>query len=238
MIEVGLTLEFRRATLHFACAKAERTERENANLEQPIFAGGEDMDERKASHLAAAFILRTGRPVGILKLMKLMYLADREAMQRFVFPITFDGIYAMQQGMMLSRTYDLMIRKLGTKTNGEWDQLIAPPRPYQSVDVRPKVREDDLDSLSRNDLEVIEHVWGTYGQMSQDELVHDVHHHLDEWIAHWNDESRKSSAVPVSYAILCETLGELSKDDALEAAEEITYFQRVSEKRDDMREMA
>ena len=183
--------------------------------------------------MAASFILRNGRPMGVLKLMKLMYLADRESMQRFVFPITFDGLYAMQQGMMLSRTFDLMKRKSGVQTNGDWDRFIGPPVSYRGVDVRPKGRNEELDSLSRNDLEVIEHVWLNYGRKTKDELIHEVHHRLEEWTEHWEDERRKRSAVPVTYAKLCETLG-MSKDDASEAADEIAYFQSVNESNNEM----
>ena len=195
------------------------------------------MDERKASHVAAAFVLRNRRPMGVLKLMKLMYLADREAMRRFVFPITFDGIYALRNGMALSRTYDLMIGKLGTPTNGEWARFMG-PQSYQGVAVRSNVGKDDLDSLSPNDLEVIEHIWDKYGQLSRDEIVHEVHHQLKEWTEHWDDAKRKRSAVPVSYAKLCETLRGMSEDEASEAAEEIAYFQHVGEMAGDMREMA
>ena len=196
------------------------------------------MDEAKTSQLAAAFILRNGRPIGVLRLMKLMYLADREAMRRFVFPITFDGIYAMQQGMMLSKTFDLMKREPGTTTNGEWDRLISPPQASRGLNVRQHVTEGDLDSLSRNDLEVIDQVWRQYGGMNIDELVHEVHHGLEEWTEHWQVEHRKTSAVPVPYESLCETLRGMSKEDACDAAREIAYFRRIAEQGEDLRELA
>ena len=69
------------------------------------------MRERLAAQVAAALILRAGRAVGALRLMKLMYLVEREAMKRHVRPIVFDDIFAMPNGMALSRTYDLMIQE-------------------------------------------------------------------------------------------------------------------------------
>ena len=186
------------------------------------------MRERQAAQMAAAFILRAGRAVGVVRLMKLVYLAEREAMKRSVFPIAFDDIYAMREGMALSRTFDLMTRKSGTTTNGEWNQHIAPPS-SQGISVRRGVTEKSLDGLSRNDIEVIDWVWGNYGEKSRDELVHEVHHRLDEWVEHWENWTRKSSAVKIPYATLYETVVGMSASDAADVAEEITYFQAMGD---------
>ncbi|MCY4214238.1 MAG: Panacea domain-containing protein [Gammaproteobacteria bacterium] len=186
------------------------------------------MRELQAAQVAAAFILRAGRPVGILKLTKLMYLAEREAVQRFVYPIVCDDIYAMQRGMALSRTFDLMKQKVGTRTNGEWARYIE-ARPHQGIGVRRGVTEDSLDGLSADDIDVIDSVWRTYGGKSNDELIHEVHHGLEEWTAHWHDENRRSSAVPVSYESLFQLLCDMPEDQASEMAAEVAYFQSLAD---------
>ena len=186
------------------------------------------MRERQAAQLAAAFILRAGRPLGALKLMKLMYLAEREAMSRFVFPIVFDDIFALQRGMALSRTFKLLQREPGTPTNGEWDLFIGPTS-HRGIPVRHPTNHDSLDSLSRNDIEVIDYVWGTYGKRSQDALIHEVHHALPEWVDSWEDPSRKSSAVPMSYERLFQTLRGMNAADAVDAAAEVAYFKAMGQ---------
>lgn len=186
------------------------------------------MRELQAAQVAAAFILRAGRPVGALKLTKLMYLAEREAIQRFVYPIVCDDIYAMQRGMALSRTFDLMKRKPGTQTNGEWARLIGAPS-RQGLGVRRGVTEDSLDGLSANDIDVIDNVWRTHGEKNNDELVHEVHHGLEEWTTHWYDENRRSSAVPVPYESLFRLLRGLPEDQAAEVAAEVTYIQSLAD---------
>lgn len=186
------------------------------------------MRERQAAQLAAALILRAGRAVGVRKLMKLMYLAETEAMKRSGFPIAFDDIYAMRQGMVLSRTLDLMKHKAGTVTNGEWNRHIARPS-YRGVDVQRGITEASLDGLSSNDIEVIDSVWNAHGSKNVDELVHVVHHGLGEWIEHWGDRSRKSGAVKVSYAKLYESVVGMSKVDAADVAEEVAYFKAMGD---------
>ena len=185
------------------------------------------MRERLAAQVAAGLILRASRAVGALRLMKLMYLVEREAMARHVFPIVFDDIHAMRNGMALSRTYDLMIQKPGTPTNGEWTRYIE--RSNRGLIVRHGVSAESLDGLTRNDVAAIDHVWHTHGRKSTDELIHDVHHALDEWAAHWNDPDRKRGAVPVPYAQMYQLLLGLGDEDAEDAASEVAYFRTVNE---------
>lgn len=156
------------------------------------------MRERHAAQLAAAFILKAGRALGVVRLMKLMYLAEREAMRRCGLPIVFDDIYAMREGMVLSRTFDLMTAKQGTPSTGEWAEYIAPPS-HRGLRVCQGVGPTSLDVLSRPDMEVVDCVWESHGASSRDALVHEVHHHLDEWTEHWFDPKRGRSAVAVPY---------------------------------------
>lgn len=162
------------------------------------------MRERQAAQLAAAFILKAGRPVGAVRLMKLMYLAERESMRRTGLPIVFDEIYAMREGMMLSRTFDLMTARQ-RNPKGEWARYIA-PLSHAGLGVCQGVGESSLDRLSRDDLEVVDLVWARHGQSNRDKLVHEVHHRLDEWLAHWDDPSRRRAAVLVPYDKLVQTV--------------------------------
>ena len=191
------------------------------------------MRELQAAQVAAAFILRAGRPVGALRLTKLMYLAEREAIQRHVYPIVCDDIYAMRLGMAQSRTFDLMKGKPGTQTNGEWARHIGPPS-HQGIGVRRGVRESSLDGLSANDIAVIDHVWRTHGGKSKDELIHEVHHGLEEWATHWYDEDKKSSAVQVPYESLFRLLRGMPEDQAADAAAEVAYIRSLADADDDV----
>ena len=185
------------------------------------------MRERQAAQMAAAFILRANRAIGKLRLMKLMYLAERESMRRFVFPIVCDDIFAMRMGMALSRTFDLMRGKPGAPTSGEWGRHIV--RTNRGLDVQRGVSASTLGSLSRNDINVIDQVWMAHGRQSEDELVHEVHHGLEEWVDQWARQSRRSGAVKVPYETLFQTLRGMSESDAAEAAEEVAYFQAMGD---------
>ena len=109
-------------------------------------------------------------------------------------PIMFDDIYAMWNGMALSRTFDLMTAKPETPTNGEWARYIE--RSSHGLIVRRGVSTGSLDGLTPNDVAVIDHVWHTHGNKSKDELIHEVHHELTEWTIHWDDAERKRGGRP------------------------------------------
>lgn len=183
------------------------------------------MREQQAAQVAAAFIIRAGRAVGVVKLTKLMYLAEREAMKRFVFPIVLDDIYAMQRGMALSRTYNLMKGKEGTPSDGEWSRHIV--RTNRGLNIRRGVSSATL-GVSRNDLKVIDDVWAKYGSLNTDELVHEVHG-LAEWKDHWEDPTRRSAAVRVPYETLYRTLLNMDEADAADAAAEVSYFKALGQ---------
>lgn len=170
-----------------------------------------EVSERLAAHMAVAIIAEARRPVGRLKLLKLMYLAEREAMRRFLLPIIGDDILAMRQGMALSNTAALAGGR--GEANGAWNRHIV--QTAQGLGVRKGVPARSLDSLNEDDRSVIQSVCQRYGHRTQDQLVHDVHHKLPEWIAHWHQPDRKPQAVPVPYETLYRTVcAGMNKADA------------------------
>lgn len=62
--------------------------------------------ERKAAEAAAFLLLKGGGGLELLKLMKLMYLAERESFKKYGESITGDAFVSMQHGPVLSGTYD------------------------------------------------------------------------------------------------------------------------------------
>ena len=59
---------------------------------------------------AAAELLRhePHQQMGRVRLMKLLYIADREALKEVGRPITCDSVVAMKHGPVLSRLYDII----------------------------------------------------------------------------------------------------------------------------------
>src|SRR5205823_929857 len=65
-------------------------------------------NERKATQSAARLLELGGGRMEYIKLIKLLYLADREALLRWGRPITTDRHVSMPKGPVLSQIYDLI----------------------------------------------------------------------------------------------------------------------------------
>lgn len=168
---------------------------------------------RKVAQMAAVFAGHQGGTINVLKLMKLLYLADREALNRYGFPITFDNMVAMPHGPVLSRTLNLFDGGADAESTSSWEEWIS-DRDNHDVSVRRTFERKDLDQLSDSDLEVIESVWGAFGKMNKWAIRDYTHEHCAEW------KDPKGSAFPIHDRDVLIALGK-NPDEATLLAEEI-----------------
>jgi uncharacterized phage-associated protein len=135
-------------------------------------------DEDRAAQAAAYLLQRAGEPLTVLKLMKLLYLAERRSLQLHAVPLVGDVPVAMQHGPVLSRTLDL-INGSAAGTTGAWDALIAERGPNHEVTLRDGAQA--FGALSRADLRVLDETWQQFGGMLPWDLVRHCHRNLPEW---------------------------------------------------------
>jgi len=134
-------------------------------------------DERKATAVAAYFLELAGGLLEDLKLMKLMYFAEREAIRCRNVGITGDRFYSMQNGPVLSQTLNLMADKEETGSGKEWNAHIHTPRRWH---VRLARRVDIASVLSVREIEILDAVWSEHGGKNKWNLV-DLAHAFPEW---------------------------------------------------------
>jgi uncharacterized phage-associated protein len=135
-------------------------------------------DERKAAQAAARIIQHSGGEMNYLALMKILYLADREALIRFGKPITGDTVVAMKHGPVLSQVYDLVSHKKRHLPTSEWHKFI--PRPAAYVYTVRFSGVADCSALSEAETALIDEVFAAHRDKSEWELV-DFTHRLPEW---------------------------------------------------------
>ena len=80
--------------------------------------------EKRAAQTAAFFISRAGGTIELLKLMKLMYLAERESLVKYGEPITGDVLVSMKHGPVLSNTLDHINGFIDSEEGG-WESWIS-----------------------------------------------------------------------------------------------------------------
>lgn len=161
-------------------------------------------DERKSAQAAACLLYKAGGRLPLLKLMKLMYLAERLSLKRYGDTITGDAFVSMPQGPVLSMTYDHLNGALPSAEGG-WETWVA-DRADNAVALQDQsmIRspEEDLLALSETDLECLGEVWTEFGHWDRWALVQYTH---SEACPEWEDP--KGSSRPIPHARLLKAVG-------------------------------
>ena len=134
-------------------------------------------DIDKAAQAAHYLISKGGGEMEILKLVKLLYLADRHSLQTRRTPLIGGSYFALKHGPITSEVLDL----INDGTPGEdspWELLISDRANHR---VAIETKEIEYDALSSSDLRILEQVWSEFGHRSKWELVDWTHRHCEEW---------------------------------------------------------
>ncbi len=161
-------------------------------------------DERKAAHAAAFFLHSAGGALPHLKLMKLLYLAERLSLGRFGETITGDSFVSMPHGPVLSMTLDHINGNLQS-VEGGWAAWISDRADHAVALKDPsKIRspQDDLVALSETDIECLAEVWSEFGSWDKFKLRDYTHSGAcPEW------ENPGNSSRPIPHARLLKAVG-------------------------------
>lgn len=176
-------------------------------------------NERKVAQMAAYLLNKGGNRYAHLKLMKLLYLADRESMDQFGFPMTGDETVSMPHGPVLSQTLSLISGDTVPEPDG-WDVWISDKENYE-VSVKRAFTRNDLDELSDSDLDILESVWQKFGHMGKYEIRDYTHNHCSEWI------DPQGSSYPIPAERIFMALGK-SKEEAKEFVAQIEAEKSIS----------
>jgi uncharacterized phage-associated protein len=158
--------------------------------------------ERKATAAAALLLELAGGTMEYLRLIKLLYFADREALDAFGHPITGDRYVSMKHGPVLSATYNLVkrviFRRVPPVTSNEtlWEEHIEGVGRYS---VRLK-KHPGVGVLSEAEIGVLMQVFQRYRVRDMWSL-RDEAHALPEW------EDPGESAVEIPVEEILQVLG-------------------------------
>ncbi len=166
----------------------------------------------KAAQVAAYFAEKSASEIDKLKLIKLVYLTEREYIAANRVPMLFDELYSLPHGPICSRTLDGIN---GDFERTYWSRFLSVEQ--NVVFSRLRYDEDAYDELSLTDIDVLESVWRRFGQMSASGIRNWSHKNLPEYTE--IDRGR----VQISHESLMRAVG---LDCVNEIAEEIKDFRR------------
>ncbi len=146
-------------------------------------------NQEKATAATAYLLKLRGGRMSYLKLIKLLYLADREALNRWGFNITTDRYVSMDHGPVVSNIYNLIT--IDERMKPFWSTYISPPLGEWEVELKTDSIPQNL--LSRAEEKLLMEIFGTYGTWSRWKL-RDFTHDLPEW----KDPHGSSIPIPIS----------------------------------------
>lgn len=165
----------------------------------------------KAANIVAYFILKSGKnSMRHLKIMKLLYLAEREYLSKYDSLMLDDDYFSMKNGPVLSKTYDLM-KKTPCQ---EWDNLLS-RIDNNHINLNKNATPEKLIYLNKANKKVLDHVFELYGDMTAEDLVEHVHTHCSEW-------QDTNSSVSIDIVDVLQALGK-----PIEIAESINNSKRL-----------
>jgi uncharacterized phage-associated protein len=134
-------------------------------------------DINKAAQTAHYFTSQSGGEIDILKLVKLIYLADRKSLADRRTPIVGGSYYSLPHGPITSEILNLI--NDGTKAEtSAWEVAISDRANHK---VAVNTAEMVYDALTNSERAILGVVWEKFGTMSKWDIVEWTHKHCLEW---------------------------------------------------------
>lgn len=150
---------------------------------------------RKAAQVIAYFIGKNGGvPISVLKVIKLVYLADRKSLEEWGVPILDELRVSMPHGPVNSLTYSFIQGEKETDGTG-WHDFLAARTNHEVGLAENSGRLDSTDELSKSDINVMDEVWETFGKMGKWEIRDWTHDPKN--LPEWEDPNGSSSPIPL-----------------------------------------
>ncbi len=157
-------------------------------------------NEAKATQAAAFFLKLRGGRMHYIKLIKLLYLADRESLLRWGLPFTTDRHVSMDNGPVLSRILNLITDDIPKPV---WSAYISAPLGEYEIQL---IKDAPTDQLSKAEEKLMAEIFDKFGHMNRWELIDKVMHKLPEW------QNPCGSSFPISVRDILEAGGEDAHD--------------------------
>jgi uncharacterized phage-associated protein len=136
-------------------------------------------DYQKSTQVINFFARKAGGEIDKLKIIKLIYFADRYHFRKYYRTITGDDYYSMDHGPVASGVLDI-INNNRSFGRGKWIEYKDNYLDVENNTVRSK-SDIDEDEFSDSDVEVLEEIWEKFGSKTGNNL-RNLTHRYPEWM--------------------------------------------------------
>jgi len=167
-------------------------------------------DHLKSVQTIAYFVRKAGGTIQKLKLIKLIYLAERRSFERRGRPMNFDSYLSLPHGPIASSALNGIDHNF---VRPEWDAIALANK--RDVSIAAEVEDD---RLSRADRAILDAIWDEFGGMTASQIRNWTHDHCAEYV-----EVGAGASLPIDFAEILEQVG---NPDFTEAARELRALQK------------
>lgn len=159
-------------------------------------------DHSKSVQVVAFFVRKAGGMADKLKLVKLLYLAERLSFRKRGKPMNFDSYFSLPHGPIGSSALNGMD---GLLDDSAWEAVHQADN-RQDVTLVEDVSED---RLSRADRVILDEIWGEFGHMTASQIRNWTHLHCPEYV-----EVDEGSRLPIDISEILRVVGVPDADNA------------------------
>lgn len=156
---------------------------------------------KKAVEAAAVLLKLHRKPMKYLGLLKMLYRADRLALERMDYPITGDNYISIDYGPVLSRVYDLIKGKPIDHALPLWSEFIDSPKDYW-VEL---LKDPGNGELCAEEEDILQEVYKELGELDPF-LVAEWTDDLPEW------QDPHGSAIAIAVEEILKNLGKSNEE--------------------------
>lgn len=172
-------------------------------------------DARRAAEAASRFTELAGGTIELVRLVKLLYLAERRSIENFRHPMFGDRYMSMEHGPVVSHAYNLLKDDPVAKSAESAGDVRLWERHFDRVGYMVRLQEKLAPAaLSRADLKLIEQLHADWLPIGTWDMVEKLHRDLAEW----SDPGKTST--PIAVETLCAVLG-LQDREVQDLAEQV-----------------
>jgi uncharacterized phage-associated protein len=164
---------------------------------------------KKAVEAAALLLKLHGKPMKYLGLLKMLYIADRIALERIEQPITGDDSVSMKYGPVLSGVYDLIKGNEVDDALAIWQKFIS--RQQQDQNYVELLAQPEIEDLCEEEEEILQEVYNIFGKIDPF-TVAEWTHSLKEW---QDPKIYNKKAIPISIEDILRNIGKSNEEIAI-----------------------
>ena len=172
-------------------------------------------DIRKAVAATGFLCELNGGSIDMLKVIKMLYIADRKALLEWHRPITGDSFWSLEHGPIVSRIYDLIRGQIGGPEMEIWRSFFN-PREGDTVSIREDATVDTK-PLSRREKDALQEAYDRIQPLSIGQVIDYVHKFPE-----WKDPGKSSVPIDPKTIFYYENFGE---NAVKEIEEDLEAFQ-------------